>query len=71
MKHAVILSLALAAAPLVATAHGDSSKQTKKRAAQPMVETDFGRTGDPRKASRTIRVDMADTMRFAPAATHS
>jgi uncharacterized cupredoxin-like copper-binding protein len=68
VKHVLSLSLALAAAPLVATAHGDSYKQTKKPAVQPMVETDFGRTGDPRKASRTIRVDMADTMRFAPAA---
>ena len=27
----------------------------------------FGREGDPAKATRTIRVDMADTMRFTPA----
>jgi uncharacterized cupredoxin-like copper-binding protein len=26
----------------------------------------WGREGDPRKATRTIRVDMADTMRFNP-----
>jgi uncharacterized cupredoxin-like copper-binding protein len=30
-------------------------------------ETLFGRASDPRKARRTIRVDMADTMRFSPA----
>jgi uncharacterized cupredoxin-like copper-binding protein len=28
--------------------------------------TAFGRVGDPAKATRTIRVDMADTMRFTP-----
>lgn len=32
-----------------------------------MVETDFGRTGDPKKVVRTVTVDMADTMRFTPA----
>jgi uncharacterized cupredoxin-like copper-binding protein len=26
----------------------------------------WGREGDPRKAARTIQVDMADTMRFSP-----
>jgi uncharacterized cupredoxin-like copper-binding protein len=32
-----------------------------------MVETAFGRTGDPRRVTRTITIDMADTMRFSPA----
>jgi uncharacterized cupredoxin-like copper-binding protein len=36
-------------------------------ATQPMVETAFGRTGDPQRVARTIRVEMADTMRFTPA----
>ena|SRR5687767_5879010 len=30
-------------------------------------ETSFGRAADPRRAARTIRVDMADTMRYTPA----
>jgi uncharacterized cupredoxin-like copper-binding protein len=30
-------------------------------------ETAFGRAADPRKAKRTVRVDMSDAMRFAPA----
>lgn len=30
------------------------------------VTTAFGRTGDPRQPTRTIRVDLADTMRFTP-----
>lgn len=27
---------------------------------------DFGRPGDPKKATRTIRIGMADTMRYTP-----
>ena len=29
-------------------------------------EKDFGREGDPKKAQRTVRVDMSDRMRFNP-----
>lgn len=32
-----------------------------------MVDTAFGKTGDPKKVDRTIIVDMSDRMRFAPA----
>ncbi len=62
----LVLIAALAALPAVSNAHGDAHKPGKPRAAQPMVETAFGRTGDPRKASRTVRVDMSDRMRFTP-----
>ena len=31
-------------------------------------ETPFGRAADPKKAKRTIRVNMSDDMRFTPAA---
>jgi len=55
---------ALLAVPLV-HAHGDS--HAPSAAAQPMVETEFGRTGDPEKVSRTVRVTMSDAMRFTPA----
>ena len=30
------------------------------------VETSFGRTGDPAAVSRTVRIEMRDTMRFEP-----
>jgi uncharacterized cupredoxin-like copper-binding protein len=30
-------------------------------------ETAFGRSADPRKATRTVRVEMSDAMRFQPA----
>jgi uncharacterized cupredoxin-like copper-binding protein len=57
-------ALTLAVLPVAGLAHGDAPR--KAAAAQPMVETDFGRTGDPRKAARTIRVDMSDRLRFSP-----
>ena len=28
---------------------------------------DFGRAGEPKKVTRTVRIGMADTMRFSPA----
>ncbi len=59
----ILILLAVLATP--SAAHDPAHAQ--KPAAQPMVETDFGRTGDPKRVSRTVRVDMADTMRFTPA----
>src|SRR5262245_1995709 len=64
MRITSFLALALLAVPFVVQAHGDGRKSARK--SQPMVETDFGRTGDPKKAMRTIRVDMSDRMRFTP-----
>jgi len=57
-------AMTLAALPVAALAHGDAPR--KAAAAQPMVETGFGRTGDSRKAVRTVRVEMSDRMRFNP-----
>ena len=34
--------------------------------ARKVEETPFGRQGDPRKVSRTVRVAMTDNMRFTP-----
>jgi uncharacterized cupredoxin-like copper-binding protein len=42
----------LALLPLASAAHDDSA---------------FGRAADPRKAKRTVRVEMSDAMRFQPA----
>lgn len=64
MKKMLLAFAVFAFAPLAAFAHGDAHKSPRK---QPMVETDFGRTGDSRKVTRTVKVDMADTMRFTPA----
>ena len=64
MRIADFLALALLAVPLAVQGHGEGRKSARKH--QPMVETEFGRTGDPQRATRTIRVDMSDRMRFTP-----
>ena len=47
-------------------AHGESGHGKPKAVDYSKAEeTPFGRAGDPRKVSRTIRVGMADTMHFA------
>jgi uncharacterized cupredoxin-like copper-binding protein len=50
--------------PTFALAHGDSSKAVDYSRAE---ETAFGRAADPKKARRTVRVEMNDLMRFHPA----
>lgn len=52
-------------------AHGDGhghAHHAKKPAGahHHATDTDFGRPGDPKKVTRTIQVDMRDTMRFSP-----
>jgi uncharacterized cupredoxin-like copper-binding protein len=66
MIRALVVAALLVGAVPSALPHGDA--HGKAPGAQPMVETGFGRTGDPRKVSRTVRIDMSDTMRFTPAA---
>jgi uncharacterized cupredoxin-like copper-binding protein len=60
------LAAMLAALPVAAFAHGEGRKGLPGPAAQPMVETAFGRAGDPKKAVRKVRIDMSDRMRFNP-----
>ena len=50
-----------------AQAHGDAKHAPAKKRALSTQEHAWGVEGDPKKASRTINVDMADTMRFNPA----
>ena len=58
-------ALAVTAAP--AWSHGDAGHGKKPAARQISIEEHpFGREGDPKKAARTIAVNMADTMRFTP-----
>ena len=50
-----------------ARAHGDRHDAKGAKPSAPKVaETDFGRTGDPRRVTRTVRIDMSDRMRFTP-----
>ena len=52
-------------APLAAGAHSGHKEDGKPRAISKQ-EHPWGREGDPRKAARTIEVDMNDDMRFRP-----
>ena len=61
------------AAGVLCVATGLAQAHTGEKRAAPKIdyskaeETPFGRAADPARAARTIRVDMADTMRFTPA----
>lgn len=50
----------------VAQAHGSKHPAEAKPGYSKAEETPFGAAADPRKAARTVRVEMADTMRFSP-----
>jgi uncharacterized cupredoxin-like copper-binding protein len=50
-----------------AWSHGDAhTKKSAQPASHMAEEKSFGKAGDPAKATRTIRVDMSDSMRFLP-----
>jgi len=46
-------------------AHGDAKKSADRKIST--EEYAFGREGDPKRATRTVQVDMSDKMRFSPA----
>lgn len=62
-----LLSAALLAYGSFAMAHGDAPRTAKDADYARAEATPFGIAADPRKAKRTIRVDMTDDMRFTPA----
>jgi uncharacterized cupredoxin-like copper-binding protein len=69
-KRAVLLAAMLAASP-AALGHGESvhaKKSPKKTAPAAAEEKAFGRPGDPRKITRTVRIQGTDDMRYTPAA---
>lgn len=61
-------TLAFVLAPGAASAHGPAGSGGHKAAYDPaqVRERSFGREGDPKKATRTIALDMSDAMRFTP-----
>ena len=64
----LVLSAALAAsAPAWSHGSGDHAPKARAKAAISKEEHPFGREGDPKKVTRTIRVEMHDTMRFLAA----
>jgi len=62
----LLLVIAVAYAP-VAMAHGEKPGAASAVDYSRAEEHPFGRAADPRKAKRTVRVEMSDQMRFAPA----
>ncbi|HYD81864.1 MAG TPA: cupredoxin family protein [Paucimonas sp.] len=63
---AIALSLGMAAAPPFALAH-DNRHRAKQAVEEAAEQREFGIAGNPKQATRTIRIVMSDRMRFAPA----
>jgi uncharacterized cupredoxin-like copper-binding protein len=53
--------------PAIVCAH-DDAHAPKAAGGNPAVQTPFGIAGDAAKATRTVDIDMRDTMRFDPSA---
>lgn len=66
MKRALVF-LGVFAFAGAAFAHDEAGHAKKDAKPISMEDKAFGREGDPKKASRTVRVDMSDKMRFTPA----
>ena len=68
MHMPIVLAALLAAVAPAAFAHGTSHDKKAARKESPKVveEKPFGRAGDPRNATRTIRIEGKDTMRYTP-----
>jgi uncharacterized cupredoxin-like copper-binding protein len=62
-----LAAAAMAAAATGACAHETRAPKARSYDAARVEDTPFGREGDPAQAKRTVRVEMADTMRFSPA----
>jgi len=60
---AIACSMLLAA---TAQAHGDKHPTPAKVDYSKAEQMPFGVAADPKKAARTMQIDMADTMRFTP-----
>lgn len=64
---AALLPVTFALGTSLAFAHGNETHARKTNAPVSTDEHAFGQQGNPKKTTRTITIDMADTMRFGPA----
>ena len=62
-----LAAAAIAASAGTAFGHGEQPHASKGVDYSKAEQTAFGRAADPKKAKRTVRVDMTDQMRFHPA----
>lgn len=67
---ATIVTMALGVATPIAFAHADENHDMHGGSEHQQAgdESDFGKPGNPAKATRTIAVEMTDAMRFGPSA---
>jgi uncharacterized cupredoxin-like copper-binding protein len=72
MKYNPLTAAVVALCAVVAVgafAHGDDEHAASRKYDASKVEpTDFGQEGNPKKVTKTIKVDMTDNMRFTPSA---
>lgn len=66
MKRLIIAGLASLFMTGTAYAHGEETHGDVKAAPPEMVETHFGKTGDPKSVSKTIELGMSDELTFTP-----
>ncbi len=66
MKQILIIAILSAIVSGNVWAHGDAHKAKGAKKPISTEEKAFGREGDPKKATRTVNVDMSDKMRFTP-----
>jgi len=67
IKFALPLAAAFALSSTLALAHGDEEHAAPRNYDASKVEpTDFGQEGNPKKVTKTVKVDMTDNMRFTP-----
>jgi uncharacterized cupredoxin-like copper-binding protein len=62
--HYLIVAVAALLVAAAAQAHGPQAHGQGPNLE--MIDTAFGRTGDPKKVTRTVDIEMLDTMRFKP-----
>lgn len=70
MRQLMTAAAAAFAMTLMPAAHGHGSAHDARKHLPPNlepVEKAFGRTGDPKKVTRTVRISGSDAMRFSPA----
>ena len=62
-----LFAAALAVSSTFALAHGDEEHDGQRKRDPSKVEaTEFGQQGNPKKVTKTIKIDMTDNMRFTP-----
>ena len=66
-KAFIAVTAAALAASGIAHAHGEKPHAAKGIDYSKAEQHSFGRAADPKKAKRTVRVEMVDQMRFLPA----